>query len=67
MMKTPYIKPEIHMVLLENMLMASTSISWAVYANDQTAPDGNDHGPIYGPYDDWKPNFNTDPFDSDYW
>ena len=26
-MKTQYIKPEIHMVLLENMLMASNSIS----------------------------------------
>ena len=30
MMKTQYIKPEIHMVLLENMLMASNSISWTV-------------------------------------
>lgn len=28
MMKTQYIKPEIHMILLENMLMASNSISW---------------------------------------
>lgn len=56
------------MVLLENMLMASYSISWTVdYANDQTDSDGDDHGPIYGPYDDWKPNFNTDPFDSDNW
>lgn len=67
MMKTQYIKPEIHMVLLENMLMASHSISWAVYANDQTDPENNDHGPIYSPYDDWKPNFKTDPFDSDNW
>lgn len=50
MMKTQYIKPEIHMVLLENMLMASNSISWTVdYANDQTDPDGNDHGPIFDP------------------
>ena len=68
MMKTQYIKPEIHMVLLENMLMASDSISWTVdYANDQTDSDGDDHGHIYGPYDDWKPNFETDPFDSDNW
>lgn len=56
------------MVLLENMLMASYSISWTVdYANDQTDSDGDDHGHIYGPYDDWKPNFETDPFDSDNW
>ena len=68
MMKTQYIKPEIHMVLLENMLMASNSRSWTVdYANDQTDPENNDHGPIYSPYDDWKPNFKTDPFDSDNW
>lgn len=67
-MKTQYIKPEIHMVLLENMLMASYSISWTVdYANDQTDSDGDDHGPIYSPYDDWKPNFKTDPFNSDNW
>ena len=68
-MKTQYIKPEIHMVLLENMLMAaSNSKSWAVdYASNVNDPKNNDHGPIYGPYDDWKPNFNTDPFDSDYW
>ena len=69
MMKTQYIKPEIHMVLLENMLMAaSNSKSWAVdYASNVNDPKNNDHGPIYGPYDDWKPNFNTDPFDSDKW
>ena len=70
MMKTQYIKPEIHMVLLENMLMASSSISWAVYANDQTAPDGNDHGHIFGP-DTWgtDPSWggSSDPFDSDNW
>ena len=65
MMKTQYIKPEIHMVLLENMLMASYSISWAVYANDQTAPDGNDHGPIFGP--DTSLGGSSDPFDSDNW
>ena len=68
MMKTQYIKPEIQMVLLENMLMASNSKSWAVdYASNVNDPKNNDHGPIYGPYDDWKPNFNTDPFDSDNW
>ena len=68
-MKTQYIKPEIHMVLLENMLMAaSNSKSWAVdYASNVNDPKNNDHGAIYGPYDDWKPNFNTDPFDSDNW
>ena len=50
MMKTQYIKPEIHMVLLENMLMASNSISWTVdYANNVNDPDGNDHGPIFDP------------------
>ena len=66
MMKTQYIKPEIHMVLLENMLMAaSNSISWAVYANDQTAPNGNDHGPIFGPDTSWGGS--SDPFDSDKW
>lgn len=44
MMKTQYIKPEIHMVLLENMLMASNSRSWTVdYANNVNDPDGNDH------------------------
>ena len=67
MMKTQYIKPEIHMVLLENMLMAaSDSISWTVdYANDQTDPDGNDHGPIFGPDTSWGGS--SDPFDSDNW
>lgn len=66
-MKTQYIKPEIHMVLLENMLMANYT-SWTVdNANNVNDPKNNDHGPIYGPYDDWKPNFNTDPFDSDNW
>ena len=67
MMKTQYIKPEIQMVLLENMLMANYT-SWTVdNANNVNDPKNNDHGPIYGPYDDWKPNFNTDPFDSDNW
>lgn len=71
MMKTQYIKPEIHMVLLENMLMASNSISWtADYANDQTDPDGDDHGHIFGP-DTWgkDPSWgdSSDPFDSDNW
>ena len=66
-MKTQYIKPEIQMVLLENMLMANYT-SWTVdNANNVNDPKNNDHGPIYGPYDDWKPNFNTDPFDSDNW
>lgn len=71
MMKTQYIKPEIYMVLLENMLMASNSRSWAVYANDQTAPDGNDYGPIFGPDTNWgtDPSWgrSSDPFDSDNW
>ena len=67
MMKTQYIKPEIHMVLLENMLMENYT-SWTVdNASNVNDPENNDHGPIYGPYDDWKPNFNTDPFDSDNW
>ena len=66
-MKTQYIKPEIQMVLLENMLMANYT-SWTVdNASNVNNPENNDHGPIYGPYDDWKPNFNTDPFDSDNW
>ena len=66
-MKTQYIKPEIQMVLLENMLMVNYT-SWTVdNANNVNDPQNNDHGPIYGPYDDWKPNFNTDPFDSDNW
>lgn len=69
MMKTQYIKPEIQMVLLENMLMASNSTTgWTVdNANKSNDPENNDHGPIFGPYDDWKPNFKTDPFDSNYW
>ena len=69
MMKTQYIKPEIHMILLENMLMANYT-SWTVNnANNDNDPKNNDHGPIIviGPYDDWKPNFKTDPFDSDNW
>lgn len=67
MMKTQYIKPEIQMVLLENMLMANYT-SWTVdNANNVNDPENNDHGPIYSPYDDWKPNFKTDPFDSDNW
>ena len=50
-MKTQYIKPEIHMVLLENMLMASNSISWTVNkANNVNDPDGDDHGHIFGPF-----------------
>lgn len=70
MMKTQYIKPEIHMVLLENMLMASNSISWTVDNSNKTNdPDGIDRGPIYGygPYEDWGSNFKKDPFDSDNW
>ena len=66
MMKTQYIKPEIHMVLLENMLMASSSISWTVDdANDQTDSDGDDHGPIFGPDTSWGSS--SDPFNSDNW
>lgn len=72
MMKTQYIKPEIHMVLLENMLMASNSISWtADYADDKTDPDGDDHGHIFGPDIDWgkDPSWggSSDPFDSGNW
>ena len=71
-MKTQYIKPEIHMVLLENMLMASNSISWTVdNANNVNAPDGNDHGHIFGPDTNWgsDPNWggSSNPFDSDNW
>lgn len=69
-MKTQYIKPEIHIVFLENMLMASNSIKWTVdNSNKENDPNGENRGPIYGygPYDDWKPNFKTDPFDSDNW
>lgn len=70
MMKTQYIKPEIHMVLLENMLMASNS--WTVdYADDQNDPDGDDHGHIFGPDTDWGHDKSwggsSDPFDSDNW
>lgn len=72
MMKTQYIKPEIHMVLLENMLMASNSISWtADDANNVNDPKNNDHGPIFGPDTNWgsDPNWghSSDPFDSDNW
>lgn len=71
MMKTQYIKPEIQMVLLENMLMANYT-SWTVdNANDVNAPDGNDHGHIFGPDTSWgsDPNWggSSDPFDSDNW
>jgi len=69
MMKTQYIKPEIHMVLLENMLMAN---SWTVdNANYDTDPDGNDHGHIFGPDTDWgkDPSWggSSDPFDYNNW
>ena len=66
-MKTQYIKPEIQMVLLENMLMENYTSRTVDNASNVNDPENNDHGPIYGPYDDWKPNFNTDPFDSDNW
>lgn len=68
-MKTQYIKPEIQMVLLENMLMASNSISWTV--DNANNPDGNDHGPIFGPDTSWgsDPNWgsSSNPFDSANW
>lgn len=65
MMKTQYIKPEIQMVLLENMLMANYT-SWTVdNANDVNDPDGNDHGPIFGPDTSWGGS--SDPFNSDNW
>lgn len=72
MMKTQYIKPEIHMVLLENMLMASNSISWtADDANNVNDPKNNAHGPIFGPDTDWgkDPSWggSSDPFDSNKW
>ena len=52
-MKTLYIKPEIQMVLSENMLMASNS--WTVdKANNVNDPDGNDHGHIFGPDTDCR-------------
>ena len=71
-MKTQYIKPEIHMVLLENMLMASNSTSWTVdFVNDRTDPDGDNHGHIFGPDTDRgkDPSWggSSDPFDSDNW
>lgn len=70
-MKTQYIKPEIQMVLLENMLMANYT-SWIVdNANDVNDPDGNDHGHIFGPDTDWDkdPSWggSSDPFNSDNW
>nr|WP_287774256.1 hypothetical protein [Prevotella sp.] len=70
MMKTQYVKPEIHMVLLENMLMNYTS--WTVdNANDVNDPEGNDHGHIFGPDTDWDkdPSWggSSNPFDSDNW
>lgn len=69
-MKTQYVKPEIHMVLLENMLMNYTS--WTVdNANDVNDPEGNDHGHIFGPDTDWDkdPSWggSSNPFDSDNW
>lgn len=69
-MKTQYIKPEIQMVLSENMLMASHS--WTVdNANNVKDPDGNDHGHIFGPDTDWgkDPSWggSSNPFDSDNW
>lgn len=69
-MKTQYIKPEIQMVLSENMLMASHS--WTVdNANNVKDPDGDDHGHIFGPDTDWgkDPSWggSSDPFDSDNW
>lgn len=71
MMKTQYIKPEIQMVLLENMLMANY-ISWTVdKADNESDPDGNDHGHIFGPDTDWgkDPSWggSSDPFDSNNW
>lgn len=73
MMKTQYIKPEIHMILLENMLMASNSTTgWTVdEANNVNDPKNNDHGHIFGPDTDWgsDPSWggSSDPFDSDNW
>lgn len=71
MMKTQYIKPEIQMVLLENKLMANY-ISWTVdKADNESDPDGNDHGHIFGPDTDWgkDPSWggSSDPFNSDNW
>lgn len=69
MMKTQYIKPEIHMVLLEYMLMASNSTTgWTVdKANKSNDPDGDDHGPIFGPDTNWGSWGSSDPFDSNNW
>ena len=72
MMKTQYIKPEIQMVLLEKKLMASNSISWTVdNSNNVNDPDGDDHGPIFGPDTNWGADTNwsnsSNPFDSDNW
>ena len=71
MMKTQYIKPEIHMILLENMLMANY-ISWTVdKASNVNDPENNDHGPIFGPDTNWgsDPSWgnSSNPFDSDNW
>lgn len=71
MMKTQYIKPEIQMVLSENMLMANYT-SWTVdNANNVSDPNGNDHGHIFGPDTDWgkDPSWggSSDPFNSDKW
>lgn len=71
MMKTQYIKPEIHMVLLENMLMENYT-SWTVdNANNANDPENNDHGHIFGPDTNWgtDPSWggSSDPFDSDKW
>lgn len=71
MMKTQYIKPEIHMILLENMLMANY-MSWTVdKADNESDPEGDDHGPIFGPDTNWgsDPSWggSSDPFDSNNW
>lgn len=70
-MKTQYIKPEIQMVLLENMLMANYT-SWTVdNANNVKDPDCDDHGHIFGPDTNWGSDTNwgnsSDPFDCDNW
>ena len=70
-MKTQYIKPEIQMVLLENMLMANYT-SWTVdNANNVNDPKNNNHGHIFGPGTDWgkDPSWggSSNPFDSDNW
>lgn len=71
MMKTQYIKPEIQMVLLENKLMANY-MSWTVdKADNESDPEGDDHGPIFGPDTNWgsDPSWggSSDPFNSDNW